>query len=480
MRSATDEPFFIPAETLPEALDRIYALTGRAPDANVGGTRAGKRALVALRDSLELDIDVVRTPAAMGEEIASRLDIAWVDDRFVLRNMVTLDGYNALLEGATRAFYAGSLQRLRDQTPTALTGPEWDAFEPARSKIEAVTRIAALTNSPHETLGPGSKEHKSVLLNLAGALFPDDARIDKRSKTRLGASLAATLNVPWTDACASTGETIQLVGLNTILAGAERWLGRLGAVVSDMLTTPEAEGDALAAALQAGLPPYWDGRKSIKWLADNSLRGANDNEWQGFFGEQRAKQVLAASFQPKVPGPRVKYDNTVFDYALNWVWDIKVHVEIQRFADRVKTNNGAMWLNDEQAVWQCVEEQGLGFLTVSGAAEMDASGEFVTWHREFKAARTGKTPAPSNSGNSRIRKAAFTPLHVEAFWIPNPPALSAAIAGGEVRVQEQPPQAPKKAGERGADREPKFMMKVRKARQGIRVARQDWPERKQL
>ncbi|MFJ2754935.1 hypothetical protein ACIO3S_05040 [Nocardioides sp. NPDC087217] len=479
MRAVLDDPFFIPAESLGEALGRIHALTGRAPSASVGGTRAGKRALVALRDSLELDVDVVRTPAAMGKAIASHLDIVWTDDRFVVKNMVTLDGFNALLEGATRAFYAGSLRQLKDEAPVALRGEEWDAFEPARSKIEAVTRIAALTNAPRETLGPGSKEHKSVFVNLADALFPGDSRIDKSSKTRLGASLASVLNVPWTDDCASTGETIQLPGLNTILAGAERKLGRLGAVVSDMLATPEAEGDALAAALQAGLPNYWDGRKSVKWLADNSLRGANDNEWQGFFGEQRARQVLGAAYQPKVPGPRVKYGNTVFDYSLNWVWDIKVHVELQRFPERVKTNNGAMWLNDEQAVWQCVQEQGLGFLTISGAAEMDADGEFVVWHREFKAAATGKAPAPSNSGISRIRKSAFTPLHVEAFWIPNPPALSAAIAGGEVRVQEQPPQAPKKAGERGATREPKFMMNVRKARRGIRVARHDWPAARQ-
>ena len=37
-------------------------------------------------------------------------------------------------------------------------------FVPARNKLEAVARISNLTNSGPETLGPGSKEHKSVVL----------------------------------------------------------------------------------------------------------------------------------------------------------------------------------------------------------------------------------------------------------------------------------------------------------------------------
>ena len=281
MRTAAsdDRPYFLPADTLAEAIERIYSLTGRAPDNSPGGTRAGKRALVALRDSLGLQIDIVWTPAATAGAIASALDIEWDTDAFTERNMVNLDGFNALLEGATEAVHIGSLRRLRDEAPKELTGPVWSDFQPARSKIEAVTRIAALTDAPRERLGPGAKEHKSVFLNLANALFPDDPRVDTRSKTKLGASLAEILGVPWTDQCSSTGETIQLVGLNTILAGAERHLGRLGTEVADVLATPEAEGDALAAALLDGLPAHWDGRRAVKWLADNGLRGANDNEW---------------------------------------------------------------------------------------------------------------------------------------------------------------------------------------------------------
>ena len=43
-------------------------------------------------------------------------------------------------------------------------------FIPAKNKLEAVARISFLTNSGPEDLGPGSKERKSVLTNLANGL----------------------------------------------------------------------------------------------------------------------------------------------------------------------------------------------------------------------------------------------------------------------------------------------------------------------
>ena len=75
------------------------------------------------------------------------------------------------------------------------------------------------------------------------------------------------------DECASTGETISLVGLNTVLAGAKRHLGRLGIQFADILRRPEDEGDAIAAALLDGLPTDWDGRQAVEWLAERRLRG---------------------------------------------------------------------------------------------------------------------------------------------------------------------------------------------------------------
>lgn len=470
MSSPTDRPFYFPAETIGEAVARIYALTGRTPE----DSRGEKRALVALRDALALDVDVARTNTSLAQTLASALDIEWRPDAYNDRNKVNLAGLNALLEAATDARHAGSLRTLSDANPPTLSEPEWSLFQPARSKIEAVTRIAALTGAPTEWLGPGGKEHKSVLINLADRLLPD-ADLNRSTKTKLGASIADALGVTWTDACESTGQTISLVGLNTILAGAERRLGMLGRGITDLVRTPEAEGDAIAAALLAKLPQHWDGRKCIKWLAERGLRGANDNEWQGFYGEERAKQTLEAAFTPRDKPPRVRYGNTVFDYALNFVWDIKVHTEIQVVDEVSSRGKNETLLNDERAIRACVADQGLGFLIMGGSALMDHTGAFVQWHREFKARGRRKDPAASNSGTSRTRKAAFDLLHVESFWVPNPSALDAAILGGSLKVRPIGRQAPKAPGLSGAARAHKFEMRMRSARDVLRVARYDWP-----
>ena len=125
-----------------------------------------------------------------------------------------------------------------------------------------------------------------------------------------------------------------------ILAGAERRLGRLGSEVTDALTRPDGRGRRPGGRAPRTLPHHWDGRKAVKWLADRGLRGANDNEWQGFYGEERAKLVLSRAFTPRDHPPQVRYGNTPFDYALNFVWDIKVHTEVQIFADTDQGRKG--------------------------------------------------------------------------------------------------------------------------------------------
>lgn len=470
------QPYFIPAESYDEATSRVFTLTGGVPDDDSpGGSRAVRGALSVLAEALGIEHDPSWTGVAVAQRIARELGVPW-SPRFVAKTSVTLEGVNALLEGATTAYFDGSLRQVARRSAPGLTGPEWVEFKPARSKIEAVTRIAALTNAPREWLGPGSKEHKSALLNLAENLFPDDTRIDTSSKHRLAESLARVLNVPWLPSFGATGQTIKLVGLNVILAGAERWLGRLGDSVTDALTTPEAEGDALAAALLAGLPHHWDGRTAVKWLAANGLRGSRDLEWQGFYGEERARAVLNRSFTPRLPGPRRGYGATVFDYALTWVWDIKVHTSHKRIGPRSTRAGGSMWLNDEVAVRECVAEQGLGFLVVSGEAQMDVSGQFKAWHDQWKAQDSGRTVALSNSGRSRMRKGAFNPLRVDAFWVPDGAALAAAVLSGQLGIAAQGRQAPRSPGQPGAPRATKFTMNMTRAKgSGMHVASYSWP-----
>lgn len=466
-----DNRDFRPASTVDEALGRIFGLTGREPVRS----RGEKRALVALRDALGLDVDIARTNAGLGAEMAEALGQEWDPGVHTDLTRVTLEGLNILLLGAAHAKQIGSLQAVEDSRPPNLEGPEWRNFQPARTKIEAVTRIAALTNAPPETLGPGSKERKSALQNLARNL-PLDVDLSL-TKTQLGAAIAAALNVPWTDLCASTGETISLMGLNTILAGVERRLSLLGTTAAGTFQTAALEAEALVAALRSGLDQHWDGKESVEWLAANELRGAHDNEWQGFYGEERSRIELSRAFTPPVEPRRVRYGNTVFDYSLGRVWDIKVHTEVKRLPDRTLRGRDGMQLNDERAVRQCVAEQGLGFLVLNGEATMDHDGSFVTWHREYKARRTGRTPARRNpSGRSRPRKSAFTLSTVEAFWVANSSALEAAIASGALCIgSSQLRQAPRGGAESGATRNPKFSMAVPRARQDLLTARQHWP-----
>ena len=109
-----------------EAIERIYSLTGRSP----AGTRGEKRALVALRDALQLDIDIVRTNVVLGEVLAGALDIYWDPQRYVERNRVTLEGLNALLEGATEAYQAGSLSGSRTTRRSPCPDPRGPTSSP--------------------------------------------------------------------------------------------------------------------------------------------------------------------------------------------------------------------------------------------------------------------------------------------------------------------------------------------------------------
>src|SRR4051794_15033206 len=102
------QALFRPAATSAEAVARIFALTGRQPD----GSRGEKRALVALRDALGLQVDTVRTNAVLGRALAHALKVEWDPVRYTERNTVNLAGLNVLLAAATRARQADSLQRL--------------------------------------------------------------------------------------------------------------------------------------------------------------------------------------------------------------------------------------------------------------------------------------------------------------------------------------------------------------------------------
>ncbi len=462
---------FRPATTPAEAILRLHTLTGTSPQ-----TRGEKRALVALSDAMGLDIEMSETNARRAESLANAFDVPWDPVLCTTKNTVRLAGLNVLLGAATEARGIGLFAPLPVAAPQTLVGPSWATFKPAISKIEAVTRIAALTGAPGETLGPGSKERKSVLLNLADRLLPG-AELDRSSKTRLARDIARELGVGWSPECSSTGETVSLLGLNTILAGAERRLGVLGTTLDrSMAEDPVAEASALVAALAAELGDKpWEGRDATTWMRKNGLRGANDNEWQGFYFESRARLALDASFPPPERQPRVRYGSTVFDYALYRPWDLKAHTAVKHLPlSRIdKTESPMVVLNDQEAIRASVAEQGLGLIVLSGAAVMDEDGDFVAWQREQKAS-AGVRSSRSNSGRSRTRKAAFMPVRLECFWLDSLVELDMAIATGVIKTHLQGRQAPRGDSETGDARRPKYAMDLNRARSALLVASHEW------
>jgi hypothetical protein len=476
--SYSGRPFFLPAATPGEAIERIFSLTG-ASDA---GTRGEKRAIIALRDALGLDIATGVTSDVMGSAIAEALDVEWHPRRFLDRHKITLEGLNALLEGAVDAYAAGSLRRLEEMRPVLLNGLEWAPFVPARSKIEAVNRISTLTGSGAERLGPGGKEHKRVLVNLVNGM-----RLDVPITTKHGtaAALAREFHAPWSDICVSTQGTITLIGLNVLLAGAERRLGRLGVDRALLFGTPEEEGRALAGALVDGFTPsrfpngqekvYWFGHRSVRWLASNGTGQANQMEWPGFYWEYQARTILSRRFAPNPYPPRTKYGPDPFDFSLNFVWDLKAHTEAWYDPATGTTSKGqsSMPLNDAESMDLCITEQGLGFLAVAGIAIADIGDVFKTWHDGFK----GKAKAPSNHDRSRRRKAAFEPLHVDAFWFANADSLNAATAAGLVTGFQQGKQAPTQEGGVGRARRPKYNLSSKAVGTPFHLVRYEYPRK---
>lgn len=460
---------FNPAQTIPEASARMFALTA-SPDA---GTRGPKRSLVALAQNLGLDVDLSAVNAHLGEQIADSLGTPWVDGLDYVELQVTLIGMNNLLQAASASIIRLSRQPVVASRSVADVLLAFPSFRPASSKQIAVNRLCDIAGVPHDALGPGGKEHTWTLRDVARRLAPHLLE-RKRSKHQLAAALCEELGVPWLDAAGSTGASITLDGLNLLLAAAER----AADVASAAWTTAAGEGEALVSALATELPDHWDGADCISWMREAGSTQWRQMEWFGFYFEERLREILNSRFPtPIVGGPRMRYGNTVFDYASpTRVWDAKAHTAATRphpwdGVTSSRRTSSEMWLNDAEAVRACVAEQGLGFLIVDGRAGLDVSGEFRAWHKEF-AESDGRALSGyvSSTGRSRPRKATWTPLALRAIWIENTAALDAGIAAGWLSRRAQPDWGT------GAERRPrndKFSGKPAKA-EPWRVASHAW------
>lgn len=318
-------------------------------------------------------------------------------------------------------------------------------FVPAKSKLEAVGRISNLTGSGPEELGPGSKERKRVLVNLANGLNLG-INSESLSKQDLGKSILNSLGGTWASDCESTGQTVTLIGLNRILEFSESHFKK--SIKPNSWGSINDEANSILSIARKSIPKNWIGKDCVIEMKDGGSSKWRHTEWQGFYFEFRAIGHLVN----ELGGGPVKIGATEFDYELQTVWDLKVHSNFGLAGP--KKLNKACPLNDQLAMRQVVEGGGLGLVVLSGNPTY--SIEFSKWHKEFR----GKPGEPIKQ-----LKEVFTPTHLEAFFIPDESALEGALRDGLLSHFAQGKQ------QNGAPRKPKYSLDISKARgSGIQIA----------
>ncbi|PKQ14570.1 MAG: hypothetical protein CVT68_11210, partial [Actinobacteria bacterium HGW-Actinobacteria-8] len=445
-------PTFVPALSQSEAEARLSAIAG----GTVEKSRGPKRTLRMFANDLGVNVPISATNGRLGGAVADALSVRWPDDAYTDSDQVTLAGLNALLEGAMR-YYATHTPPTSNALPAQFATRDWSWFRPSRSKIEAVNRIADLTNSGPEFLGPGGKERKSVFENLVSRGGINISR--SLTKTDLGAALAAEFDVVWTPTCGSTGETITLEGLNVVLAGAERRWHSRGIVPQ---TDPIAEAKMLLNILRSEFSDGpWDGRAAVEEMRDDGCSQWRQMEWPGFYYEYRGLRALYNGMERRTwSHPAQKYGVTVFDYAHHYVWDMKAHTESVRAEVSGETVRGRSTapLNDHHSTDLCAADTGVGLLVLNGEALVDETKAFDLWHRAVtKDGRARVDQRIAAATFSRARKKAFTPLTISAYRWNDMNDVLAARSAGALAFMYQGRQAS------GAARPAKYALKPNRA-----------------
>ena len=312
-------------------------------------------------------------------------------------------------------------------------------FLDARNKLEAVARISNLTNSGPEILGPGSKEHKSVFLNLANGLgIKHDLALTKQG---LGKLILETLGGTWTVDFESVGQTITLKGLNELLRRATRFLERNGTLNQSLCEeTFEQELNSISRLVVANTPLVMEGKSCVEEMRAVEDANWRQTEWQGFYFEMKIESALARA----IGGERQKFHNTEFDYVRNYIWDLKMHSSRNKDG---KPSTGLI-LNDSRAINQAVEAKGIGFIILSAVPTYDK--QFTRWHKEY---RGGGTDEPT-----RVLKSNFISERLDFFYIPNTNRLLKAMQESQLGVMAQGKNS------NGKPRPTKYSLDLMKAR----------------
>lgn len=311
-------------------------------------------------------------------------------------------------------------------------------FVPATDKLEAVNRISALTASGPEALGPGSKERKSVLINLAiGLGIPFSHELTKQE---LAAHIAFSLGRAWSPEFESVGQTITHKGLNLLLEAATEALAlNPSQVLRTVGAVFENELAAVADVVARHTPIFMDGKACVQEMKDLGDPNWKQVQWQGFYFEMKASSALTAS----LGGGRQKLFNTSFDYVRNFLWDLKAHSS----ENESGIPSSGCILNDSRAIEQAVDETGLGFIILSGKPVYDR--DFTRWHKDY---RGGGDAEPV-----RTLKSHFTSQSLDIFFVPNTRRLERARNLKELTINAQGKNSNSKP------RPPKYQIDLKRA-----------------
>jgi hypothetical protein len=307
--------------------------------------------------------------------------------------------------------------KLRDIVDSLTKGKKVE-FVPARNKLEVVARISSLTNSGPESLGPGSKEHKSVVLNLAKGMGL--AVSENETKQGLAARIVETSGRKWTTECESIGQTITLVGLNLVLQAGFEYFKKLSTNQSLIQLTLEEELRKISDVVIEKTPRHMDGIDAITEMKEAEFSQWRGTEWQGFFFEFKVRPELIN----RLGGGPKKVGSTTFDYALNRTWDMKVHSTSNRHGKKSKSNCA---LNDAQSIQIAADQGGFGLMILSGKPTYD--WDFTRWHKKFR--------SNSDEEPKKALKKSFDAERIDFFFVPTLSRLEEALSSGEMTVFKQ-------------------------------------------
>jgi len=315
-------------------------------------------------------------------------------------------------------------------------------FIEAQNKLEAVARISQLTNSGPETLGPGSKERKSVVLNLAKNL---GLRTESTStKHQIASEIAKELGFEWVKEYESSGQTLTLKGLNSLLrAGSDHFFRDNPELEGLHENGFEQELENISKVIATKTPKHMDGFTAINQMKSSEFNQWRATEWQGFYFEF----LIAPELINVLGGGPKKIGSTTFDYALRYTWDFKVHSALTKNGTK---SNSQCQLNDAKSMDQAVLQGGIGLIILTGAPTYDLN--FTRWHKKF---RSGSEEEPK-----KLLKKEFQTERIDFFFIPSKERLEQALQRGEIvffRQGHQPNGMPRKV---------KYSLNLKKAMSG--------------